>query len=131
MYQITAIFDKSDLNDVLTELADAAIPGITISDVKGKGGFALNTETGEVEFDENVKIEIIVADESTKERAKEAIRSNTQDVEVGAGKMWVTEVLEIERIRTGEVGEAAIAPVAKVEHPHHDECYTHEDTPSS
>lgn len=131
MFQITAIFNRSYLNDVLLELSDSKIPGITISDVQGKGAFALTSDKADVELDENIKVEIIVADEATKESAKEAIRSNTQDVGSGAGKMWVTQVLEVERIRTGEVDEAAITPTAKVGHAIHDEFYTHEDTPSS
>lgn len=131
MFQITAIFNKNHLEDVLMELSDCQIPGITVSDVKGKGSFAYDSEKGDVELDENVKIDIIVSDEATKERAKEAIRSNTQDVGVSAGKMWVVQVVEIERIRTGEIDEAAITPTAKVGHVIHDEFYTHEDTPSS
>ena len=44
--------------------------------------------------------------------------------------MWVTQVLEIERIRTGDINEAAIT-AQKVEHVLHDNYYSHEDTPST
>ncbi len=131
MFQLTAIFNKTYLDDVLQELSERKIAGVTISDVTGNGGFAYNSESGDINLDNNVMIYIIVPNESIKEDAKEAIRSNTQDLGEESGKMWVTQVLEIERIRTGDINEAALTPHEKVEHVLHDNFYSHEDTPSS
>ncbi len=131
MYQLTAIFNRSCLRDVLQELKEHAIEGVTISEVIGKGGLAF-FDDGQIELDENIRLDIVVSNEFFKEAAKEAIRSNTRDLGKGSGKMWVTPVLEVERIRTGETNEAALS------HSHHDEralhfdsYYTAVDTPAS
>ncbi len=131
MFQLTAIFNKNNLTDVLQELSDRQIPGATITDVIGKGAFAYDSVSDKAAFDENVMLLIIVPDETIKESAKEAIRANTQDISASSGKMWVTKVLEVERIRTGDTDEAAISPTQKVKHLLHDDFFTHEDTPSS
>jgi len=127
MYQLTAVFNRSCLDEVLAELKEHAIEGVTISDVLGKGGLAYSDE-----LDRNVRLDIVVSNELFKEAAKEAIRANTRDLGKGSGKMWVTPVLEVERIRTGETNEAALR------HSEHDEralhCeyyYTAVDTPAS
>lgn len=108
MYQLTAIFNKICLNDVLEDLYEKKIEGITVIDVIGKGGIGIIEEGGTPDLDPKVKIEIILSSDSFKELAKEAIRANTQDLGHGAGKMWVIPVLEVERIRTGEKNEAAL-----------------------
>ena len=109
MYLLTAIFNQSCINDVLTDLKDRSIEGVTISSVSGKGGLGFIKLNGQTELDNNVRLDIVVSNESYKESAKEAIRSNTSDLANGSGKMWVTKVLEVERIRTGETDEAALA----------------------
>ncbi|DAB28043.1 MAG: hypothetical protein A2513_00920 [Sulfurimonas sp. RIFOXYD12_FULL_33_39] len=108
MYQLTAIFNKICLNDVLQDLYEKKIEGITVIDVIGKGGIGITEEGGTPDLDPKVKVEIILSSEAFKEIAKEAIRANTQDLGHGAGKMWVIPVLEVERIRTGEKNEAAL-----------------------
>jgi nitrogen regulatory protein PII len=108
MYQLTAIFNKICLNDVLHDLCEKKIEGITVIDVIGKGGIGFIEEGGTPDLDPKVKIEIILSNDEFKESAKEAIRANTQDLGHGAGKMWVINVLEVERIRTGEKNEAAL-----------------------
>jgi hypothetical protein len=52
---------------------------------------------------------VIVPDKIYRDRAMEAIRANAQDINHGSGKMWITPVLEVERIRTGERGVDALA----------------------
>ena len=131
MFQITAVFNKTHLNDVLQDLSERKIPGITINDVAGRGLFAFDSETGDISLDDNIMINIIVPNKDIKEAAKEVIRSNCQDIDTGSGKMWVTQVLEVERIRTGDTNEDALAPHKKFEHALHNDFYTHEDTPSS
>lgn len=98
MFQINAILNPSALDDVLHGLHDENIHGVTVSNVLGKGCLA-NLES---KLSEKMMIIVVVANNSYKEKAMEAIRANAQDIGHGAGKMWVTPVLEAERIRTGE-----------------------------
>lgn len=131
MYLLTAIFNRSCLTDVLQDLKEHKIEGVTISQVIGKGGLAFIDE-GEVDLDENVRLDIVVSNELFKEAAKESIRSNTRDLGKGSGKMWVTPVLEVERIRTGETNEAALSHSGGDERALHYESYfTAVDTPAS
>jgi len=132
MYQLTAIFNKFCLNDVLQDLYDRKIEGITVTDVIGKGGLGFLEESGTMDLDPKVKIEIILSSDTFKENAKEAIRANTQDIGHGAGKMWITPVLEVERIRTGETNEAALTQshIGKKNNTY-DSYFTIADTPAS
>lgn len=131
MFQVVAIFNKVCLNDVLQELRDRKIEGITVIDVIGKGGIGFIEESGTPDLDAKVKIEIIVSNEEYKETVKEAIRSNTQDLGHGAGKMWVLPVLEVERIRTGETGADALTQSHISRQKATDSYFTNEDTPAS
>ncbi len=132
MYQLTAIFNKICLNDVLHDLCERKIEGITVIDVIGKGGFGFIEEGETPDLDPKVKIELILSNDEYKESAKEAIRANTQDLGHGAGKMWVIKVLEVERIRTGEKNEAALTQshISKKKS-NYDSCFTIIDTPAS
>ena len=131
MYQLTAIFNRSCLKDVLQELFEREIEGVTVSSVIGKGGIGFIEKNGDIDLDEKVRVDIILSNELYKEIAKEAIRSNTQDTGHGSGKMWVTPVLEVERIRTGETNEAALTQSSKSKKVFHDNYYTAIDTPAS
>ena len=132
MYLLTAIFNNSCLQDVLTDLKEKEIEGVTISQVLGKGGLGFIKESGETELDSKVRLDIVVSNESFKESAKESIRANTRDTENGSGKMWVTPVLEVERIRTGEINESALAhPTIQKKKNLADSYFTAIDTPAS
>jgi nitrogen regulatory protein PII len=132
MYLLTAIFSKSCLEDVLSDLREKGIEGFTICSVSGKGGLILNDENTKTDLDDNVKIEIVISNDAFKESAKEVIRSNTRELNKGSGKMWVTPVLEVERIRTGEVNEAALRHSSVTDTTKHPEnYYTMIDTPAS
>jgi nitrogen regulatory protein PII len=132
MYQLTAIFNKICLNDVLQDLRERKIEGITVIDVIGKGGLGFIEEGGTPDLDPKVKIEIILSSNEYKESAKEAIRANTQDLGHGAGKMWVTQILEVERIRTGETNEAALTQsLISKKKSNYESCFTNIDTPAS
>jgi nitrogen regulatory protein PII len=132
MYLLTAIFNSSCLNDVLTDLREKEIEGITISDVIGKGGLGFINESGETDLDKKIRIDIVVSNDEFKELAKEAIRVNTRETATGSGKMWVTPVLEVERIRTGETNESALAhPTAAKKKNLNDNYFTAVDTPAS
>lgn len=131
MYQVVAIFNKICLKDVLQDLYDRKIEGVTVIDVVGKGGFGFIEESGSIDLDSKVKIEIIVSSDKYKEMVKEAVRSNTQDLGHGAGKMWVLPVLEVERIRTGEKNEDALTQSHISKQKSTDSYFTNTDTPAS
>ncbi|MDD2357986.1 MAG: P-II family nitrogen regulator [Thiovulaceae bacterium] len=132
MYLLTAIFNSSCLNDVLTDLREKEIEGITISDVIGKGGLGFINESGETDLDKKIRIDIVISNDEFKELAKEAIRANTRETGTGSGKMWVTPVLEVERIRTGERNESALAhPTMAKKKNLSDNYFTAVDTPAS
>ncbi len=98
MVQVNSIIDPSALNDVLHGLEEEGIQGVTVTKVLGKGCW----DGTEVELTEKVMVIVIVPNKIYKDKAMEAIRANAQDIEHGAGKIWVVPVLEVERIRTGE-----------------------------
>jgi nitrogen regulatory protein P-II 1 len=129
MFQITAVFNRIALPDVLQGLYDERIQGITVTNVAGKGAFGFI----ESDLDEKVMITIVVSSQLYKEKAMEAIRSNTQDTGHGSGKMWITPVLEVERIRTGEKDAAALSHSNNNKTSQNDtnEFFSAEDTPAS
>ncbi|MGD9969570.1 MAG: P-II family nitrogen regulator [Sulfuricurvum sp.] len=131
MFQITAVFNKHCLNDVLKELFDNAIEGVTVMDVIGKGSLGIAEKNNAPDLYPKVMLLIVVSDENNKTRAMESIRSNTQDLGHGAGKMWVTPVLEVERIRTGDKNESALTQPTPRALSKNDTFYTATDTPSS
>ncbi|QOY53820.1 P-II family nitrogen regulator [Candidatus Sulfurimonas marisnigri] len=103
MYMVTAVINQDDLKSVLEDLFSNDIEGITVSYVIGKGSFGLK-EADNIPTDllAKVKLEIVISDTNHREIAMECIRSNSQDLGRGAGKMWWVEVGGVERIRTGE-----------------------------
>ena len=90
----------------------AGAQGITVSEVRGFGRQGGHTETYRgaeynIEFVPKVRIEIVV-DDSVVDRAIEAIRTAASTGKIGDGKIWVTSVEKIVRIRTGETGPDAL-----------------------
>lgn len=131
MLQITAVFNRHCLNDVLRELFDNEIEGVTVMDVIGKGSLGIAEKNNAPDLFPKVMLLIVVSDNVNKETAMEAIRAHTQDLGHGAGKMWVTPVLEVERIRTGEKDLSALAQPAPRTTPKSNTFFTAVDTPSS
>lgn len=131
MVQITAVFNKHCLNDVLRELFDNLIEGVTVMDVIGKGSLGIAEKNNAPDLYPKVMVYIVVSDDQHKEIAMECIRSHTQDLGHGAGKIWVTPVLEVERIRTGEKDETALTQPTPRVTPKTDTFFTAIDTPSS
>lgn len=131
MFQITAVFNRHCLNDVLRELFDNLIEGVTVMDVIGKGSLGIAEKNNAPDLFPKVMLLIVVSDDTNKKTAMEAIRAHTQDLGHGAGKMWVTPVLEVERIRTGETDETALAQPAPRTTPKSNTFFTAIDTPSS
>lgn len=132
MYQLTAVFNKTCLSDVLQELFEKKIEGVTLTDAIGKGGIGFIEENGTPDLDSKVMMVIVLSNDVTKEIAMEAIRSNTQDLGHGAGKIWITPVLEVERVRTGERNERALSQSVHRATGHVSRHYYNEiDTPAS
>lgn len=112
MKLITAVVKPFKLDDVKDALKAAGAQGITVSEVRGFGRQGGHTETYRgaeynIEFVPKVRIELVV-DDSVVERAIEAIRSAASTGKIGDGKIWVTNVERIIRIRTGETGPDAL-----------------------
>lgn len=112
MKKIDAIIREERLPMVLADLREKGYPGITISSVKGHGrqkGIKQVYREVEytVEFVPKTRIELIVDDESV-EKLVDSICEHARTGAVGDGKIWVTPVEKMVRVRTGEKGPAAI-----------------------
>jgi nitrogen regulatory protein P-II 2 len=112
MKMITAIIKPFKLDDVRQAVADIGIQGITVTEVKGFGRQRGHTELYRgaeyvVDFLPKAKIELAVADELL-EQVVEAIANTARTGKIGDGKIFVTELLETIRIRTGETGPEAV-----------------------
>ena len=127
MYLITAIINAECVKDVLEDLKSSKIEGVTLSKVKGKGKFIDTMKN----IDEHIRLDIVVSNDHFKELAKEAIRDNARNSEKGSGKMWVTPVLEVERLRTGETNEYALSHSTVKKSSTVKETFMTEDTPAS
>ena len=112
MKKIEAIIKPFKLEDVKDELNKIGIKGITVSEVKGFGRQKGHTELYRgaeyiVDFLPKVKLEIIV-DNSLVEQVVEVIEETARTGKIGDGKIFVTPVDEVIRIRTGERGPRAV-----------------------
>lgn len=112
MKLITAIIKPFKLDDVREALADIGVEGLTVTEVKGFGRQKGHTELYRgaeyvVDFLPKVKVEVAVA-EALVERALEAIQAAARTGKIGDGKLFVTNLEQVVRIRTGEVDEAAL-----------------------
>ena len=109
---IAAIIKPFKLDEVREALSAVGVQGITVTEVKGFGRQKGHTELYRgaeyvVDFLPKIKIEIVVADE-TVEAAIEAIIKAARTGKIGDGKIFVSPVEQVVRIRTGEANEAAI-----------------------
>ncbi len=107
MKLITAIVKPFKLDDVKTALKQASITGMTVSEVQGFGRQAGHTEVYRgaeytVDFVPKVKIEVLAA-ETDVDAVVDAIVTAARTDKIGDGKIWVTEVIRVVRIRTGEL----------------------------
>ena len=112
MKLVTAIIKPFKLDEVREALSDIGVSGLTVTEVKGFGRQKGHTELYRgaeyvVDFLPKVKVEVIVADNLV-ERAIEAIIKAARTGKIGDGKIFVTSVEQVVRIRTGESGEAAV-----------------------
>jgi nitrogen regulatory protein P-II 2 len=112
MKMITAIIKPFKLDDVRQAVADIGIQGITVTEVKGFGRQRGHTELYRgaeyvVDFLPKAKIELAVADDIA-EQVIEAISNTARTGKIGDGKIFVTELVQAIRIRTGETGSEAV-----------------------
>ena len=112
MKLITAVIKPFRLDDVRNALAEVGVQGMTVTEVKGFGRQRGHTELYRgaeyvVDFLPKVKVEVALS-EDLAERAIEAIVESARTGKVGDGKIFVTELTEAYRIRTGETGDQAI-----------------------
>ena len=112
MKLITAIVKPFKLDDVREALSEIGVQGITVTEVKGFGRQKGHTELYRgaeyvVDFLPKVKIEVAVAD-GVVEQTIEAITKAAKTGKIGDGKVFVTALEQVIRIRTGETGEDAI-----------------------
>jgi nitrogen regulatory protein P-II 2 len=112
MKLITAVIKPFKLDDVRTGLSDVGVQGMTVTEVKGFGRQKGHTELYRgaeyvVDFLPKVKLELVV-DDTMVDQAVEAITKAAHTGKIGDGKIFVTEVSDIIRIRTGETGPDAV-----------------------
>ena len=112
MKLITAIIKPFKLDDVREALSETGIQGITVTEVKGFGRQKGHTELYRgaeyvVDFLPKVKIEVAVAD-GVVEQTIEAVTKAANTGKIGDGKVFVSPLEQVIRIRTGETGEEAI-----------------------
>ncbi len=113
MKKIEAIIKPFKLEDVKDALVEMGIEGMTVSEVKGYGRQQGHSELYRgaeyvVEFIPKVKIEIIVSDDDYANRAIEAIKENAKTGKIGDGKIFVSDISKVIRIRTDEEDEEAL-----------------------
>jgi nitrogen regulatory protein P-II 1 len=112
MKKIEAIIKPFKLDEVREALSEVGVTGLTVTEVKGFGRQKGHTELYRgaeyvVDFLPKIKIEVVVAND-TVDGAIEAIVKAARTGKIGDGKIFVTAVEQIVRIRTGETNEAAI-----------------------
>jgi nitrogen regulatory protein P-II 1 len=112
MRLVTAIIKPFKLDDVKTALKEAGVVGITVTEVKGFGRQGGHTETYrgteyQIDFVPKVKLEVVI-DDIDMDRVVDVIVKSAGTGKIGDGKVWVSPVEAVVRIRTGEQGVDAI-----------------------
>src|SRR5210317_1817829 len=110
--QITAVIKPFKLEEVREALAEQGVTGLTVTEVKGFGRQKGHTELYRgaeyvVDFLPKVKLEIAIDDDLV-DQAIEAITSSANTGKIGDGKIFITNLEQVVRIRTGESGPAAL-----------------------
>ena len=112
MKLITAIVKPFKLDDVKDALKSVGVAGVTVTEVRGFGRQGGHTETyrgAEYKIDFVPKVELtVVVDDATVDAVVDAIAAAASTGKIGDGKIWVTSVDRLVRIRTGEEGADAI-----------------------
>ena len=112
MKKIEAIIKPFKLDEVKEALQELGVQGMTVIEAKGYGRQKGQTELYRgaeyvVDFLPKIKIEVVIADDQL-DRAVEAISTAARTGRIGDGKIFISEVIDVVRIRTGETGEEAV-----------------------
>lgn len=112
MKLVTAVIKPFKLDDVRTALSDTGVQGMTVTEVKGFGRQKGHTELYRgaeyvVDFLPKIKIEVAV-DDGLLDQVVDAITKAAQTGKIGDGKIFITSIDNIIRIRTGETGSDAV-----------------------
>ena len=112
MKLITAVVKPFKLDDVKGALKEAGVTGMTVTEVQGFGRQSGHTEVYRgaeytIDFVPKVRIEVLV-DVTDAERVAETIAAAARTGKIGDGKIWISEVDRVMRIRTGEVDADAL-----------------------
>lgn len=112
MKQVTAVIKPFKLDEVRESLAEVGVTGLTVTEIKGFGRQKGHTELYRgaeyvVDFLPKVKIEVVV-DDSVVEPVVDAIIKAARTGKIGDGKIFVQEIEQVIRIRTGETGAEAV-----------------------
>jgi nitrogen regulatory protein P-II 1 len=112
MKLVTAIVKPFTLDDVKTSLEEAGVLGMTVSEIQGYGRQKGHTEVYRgaeysVDFVPKVRIEVVV-DDAIVDKVVDSIVQSARTGKIGDGKVWVTPVETIVRVRTGERGTDAL-----------------------
>jgi nitrogen regulatory protein PII len=112
MKLVTAIVKPFTLDDVKTSLQDAGVLGMTVSEIQGYGRQKGHTEVYRgaeysVDFVPKVRIEVVI-DDSIVDKVVDSIVQAARTGKIGDGKVWVSPVETIVRVRTGERGTDAL-----------------------
>jgi nitrogen regulatory protein P-II 1 len=112
MKKIEAIIKPFKLDEVKEALQELGVQGMTVLEAKGYGRQKGHTELYRgaeyvVDFLPKIKIEVVVADDQL-DAALEVIQTAARTGRIGDGKIFVSEIIDVVRIRTGESGAAAI-----------------------
>jgi nitrogen regulatory protein P-II 1 len=112
MKLVTAVVKPHRIEEVKEALRDIGVSGLTTTDVEGFGRQRGHTEVYrgaeyQVDFVPKVRVEVVVGDEGVDE-VVDAIAAAARTGKIGDGKLWVTDVERVLRIRTGEMGPDAL-----------------------
>ena len=112
MKLITAVIKPFQLDDVKAAIKAVGVTGITVGEVRGFGRQGGHTETYrgteyQIDFVPKVQIEIVV-DDNILDAVVDAVVAAARTDKIGDGKIWVTDVVRLIRIRTGEEGVDAV-----------------------
>jgi nitrogen regulatory protein P-II 1 len=112
MKLVTAIVKPFKLDDVKDALKDLSVEGMTVSEVRGFGRQRGHTEVYRgseytIDFVPKIRVEVL-ADDADAARVVEAVVAAARTGKIGDGKVWITPVDTVVRIRTGEMGDDAL-----------------------
>jgi nitrogen regulatory protein P-II 1 len=112
MKLVTAVIKPHKVDEVKDALREIGVQGVTLSEVKGFGRQGGHTETYRgaeytIDFTPKMKLEVLI-DAADEQRVTDTIQSAARTGQIGDGKIWVTPVDSVIRIRTGEQGREAI-----------------------